>query len=86
MKLIGSLFVILLLTHCKTPGLEEPDVVTCSIVEENRAECFNKDGDSVGWFYTIDMIGFQCVSPADYAKIKTHHEVLHRELNKKKTP
>lgn len=80
-KLIVSSFVSLSINGCKTPGIEEPDVLICSIIQSNIAECFDREGDSKGFYYTIDMIGWQCVSPEAYADLKTHHQILHRELN-----
>jgi len=31
----------------------------------------------------IDAIGYTCVSPDGQAQLKTHHQVLHEELNRK---
>lgn len=31
-----------------------------------------------------EMIGFLCTSPKDYAAAKSHHTILHREINKQK--
>jgi hypothetical protein len=42
--------------------------------------------DNTGDHYDIpimNVIGYQCVAPGDYAELKTHHAYLHNELNKK---
>ena len=88
MRKVVILFVALSFNACKSPGLEEPKILQCSIlyeplVELYQAECFDNEGNFVRTFSIFDMISYICVSPEDYAKVKTHHEILHRELNDK---
>jgi hypothetical protein len=67
-----------------TPGLEEPEVFVCTIIDNSVLECVKQgSGEKPFDISIIDSIGFQCTSPSDFAKIKTHHQVLHEELNKK---
>lgn len=76
-----SLFVCsLLLVGClSTPGIEEPEIVQCTILIDT-ADCVNPDGT-----YTevplSEMSGFIAVSPGDYSGIKNHHDALHTKLN-----
>lgn len=68
-----------------TPGMEEPKVWSCVMVDETRSRCFySHDESQEREMQSIDMIGFQCFSPGDVANISTHHNVLHKELNKAK--
>lgn len=78
-----ALFLLTGISSCQTPGLEEPALFNCAIVDVNEIHCFhNYDSRYDKKITVIEALGYQCVSPKDYAKIKTHHEVLHVELNK----
>lgn len=72
------------ISSCSTSGMKEPDVYVCTIIDLDVAECVRSSntGDNHD-ISIVDLIGYQCVAPDDYAKIKTHHEALHKALNKK---
>lgn len=76
MKLRSSLICsVLFLTSClSTPGIEEPEVIECAILNDS-ASCGEVDVP------LSSLVGFIAVSPDDYAKIKNHHEALHHDLN-----
>ena len=80
-----SLFLLALVaSSCiTTPGIKEPSVFICQIVNMNEMDCVYLDDETKN--ITIPLVegfGFECVSPKDLAKIKTHHEILHKRLNK----
>lgn len=79
-----SCVTALLISGCITPGLKEPDIFIYTIESPSSLYGTNtldpsKD-DQIG---IIDAIGFQCVSPNGFGKIKSHHEIIHRRLNEK---
>lgn len=85
MKSLAYLLTALLISGCITPGMEEPDVWICVIVDDVSLTCHHSlDKETRREVDLIDAIGYQCVTPTGYAKIKTHHQILHDELNKKK--
>lgn len=69
-------------SSCQTPGLAEPEAVVCTISPSNIQDCTNSVTGEETQVPSGDMIGWQAVSPHDYGRIKTHHQVLHDELNK----
>lgn len=67
------------ISSCGT--MHEPDVWMCTIIDGEEAACVNSIDESKTMRMSVhDMIGFISVSPEGYADIKTHHEILHREL------
>ena len=75
-----------MITACNTiPGVEEPDIYICSLIDNLTLECVNSYDDRVIKDITvIDAIGYQCISPKAFATIKTHHDVLHNLVKKRK--
>lgn len=66
-----------------TPGMEEPSTYICTIIDDKVMECVHTYDPNTRYDITlIDGIGYQCLGPGAYGKIKTHHEVLHKELNR----
>jgi len=87
MILFTAILTLTGISNCQTPGLEEPDVTICTIITDKLIACENIIDPSKSFdIDIIDGIGLQCVSPNDYASLKTHHEAIHRELNKKRNP
>lgn len=83
MKVLKLLLVSLLTTSCiLTPGIDEPVVLVYVLKSDGTGECYPKDVCPKQYLDYIDMIGYQCVSPNGASKINSHHEILHRELNK----
>lgn len=83
MKVLKLILASVFLSSCiTTKGIKEPMVVSYVIVDKETAECIPPD-------YCKDarklstMIGFQCVDARASALINNHHEVLHKELNKR---
>lgn len=82
MKVLKLILVSLFLSSCiSTPGIEEPIIMVYVIKSDGTGECLDKEVCPKPILSQTDMIGYQCVSPNGAAKIKSHHEVLHRELN-----
>ena len=86
-KVVGLLTVLLTLTgfsSCEpTPGMAEPSTYLCSIIDESTLECQHTYDRNTKKKYTIiEAIGFVCTPASGFAEIKTHHEVLHKELNR----
>lgn len=92
MKAVILVMALLMLTgisSCQTPGLEEPDIFICTItLNEQNTQLIGDCEHSLTQEHVVldqfKLIGFQAVSPKGFAKIKTHHEVLHKELNEDK--
>jgi hypothetical protein len=64
--------------------MAEPDIFICTIIDMAELDCVNTlDERIVKRVSLIDGIGYQCVSPKSFSKMKSHHEILHKELNKK---
>ncbi len=40
------------------------------------------DPNSHGSLPLLEAVGYQCVSPTDFATLKTHHSALHAKINK----
>lgn len=83
MKKIVVLLMVFL-TNCEeTPGIAEPNVFFCTLLNLEIADCQHSiDPGTHHDMNTIDMIGYTCVSPRHLAEIKTHHAVLHDKINK----
>jgi len=82
-----NLLILLLIsvaTGCLTSGgIEEPYRQVCTILSDNDAECIipglsNEPID----IKLDDMIGYQCASPENFSIFSSHHEILHREVNR----
>lgn len=68
-----------------TEGLEEPSIYVCTVIDTSEVDCVHVyDPNNVKKLSIVDVIGYQCVSPNAYATLDTHHEVLHKELARKK--
>jgi hypothetical protein len=83
MKLAG-LFVLslfLIPVGCSTPGLAEPSFSECVILGE-QTECIDPETAEVTTYKTDRLIGWIVFIPADFAKLKDHHDALHIELNR----
>ena len=88
MRPVKSLLIALVLSNSigclSTPGIAEPSMFICTIVDGEILDCVHTFDDSLRKdISNIDAIGFQCVSPKDYAALKLHHEALHEKANKK---
>lgn len=67
-----------------TPGISEPDGYICTIITDKVLSCQDAINPNIVMDLKItDAIGFQAVAPKFFAQIKTHHNALHTELNKK---
>jgi len=64
-----------------SPGIDEPVILVYVLKSDGTGECYPKDICPSPAKSAIDMIGHQCVSPNSAAKINSHHEILHRQLN-----
>jgi len=83
MKALKLMLASLFLTSClSSHGIEEPLVLTRIIVDRENTVCIPRELCPIEEKQIKDMIGFQCVSPEASSRINTHHEILHRELNK----
>lgn len=69
---------------CISDGIKEPKVEVCSIYSMAEADCEVSGTGKVIVRPTSQMLGYQCVSARDFARIEAHHEILHREINEKK--
>lgn len=83
MKNLKILFAVIsiTLTSCiSTPGIEEPTVTYCTIIDGEIAQCVgpNETKDVT----VIDLIGATCLSPDDLAAAMTHHEALHKVIER----
>lgn len=73
-----------LLSSClKSPGVDEPQIAICSIISPEKLDCVYPDvPGSEFQIGIIDAIGFQAVRPKGFSALISHHEILHRELNR----
>lgn len=79
------LFLTFFVTGCYKDGFEEPSIYVCTVIDTNEVDCVHVyDQNNVKKLSIVDVIGYQCVSPNAYATLDTHHEILHKELNRKK--
>jgi hypothetical protein len=69
---------------CISDGIKEPEIEFCSIFSADQADCEVQGSGKIITRSTTEMLGYQCISPSDYAEAESHHEILHREINKKK--
>lgn len=85
MKKILSLIILTIsLSACvTTPGLSEPSTYVYTITDRGLSGYNTMDPNQRKEISFIDAIGFTAVSPDGTAQFKTHHQVLHEELNKK---
>lgn len=66
-----------------TPGLAEPSTYICTIIDDKVMECVHTMNPDARYDISlIDGIGYQCLGPKAYGEMSTHHEVLHKELNR----
>jgi hypothetical protein len=89
MKVVVLLVVAILtmgISSCQiTPGMAEPSIYVCTIIDGQEMDCSHVyDPGKIKKINVMDAIGYQCVSPNAYAEMDTHHEVMHKELNRKK--
>lgn len=82
-SLSTGLLTVSCMTAClQTPGIEEPMVAYCTIMNTEYAECVYPEEPSYKErMAIIDMIGYKAVRPKGLSVLASHHEVLHRELN-----
>lgn len=80
-----ALSTLTAISSCQlTPGIEEPATFLCTILDDREMDCVHTyDPNTVKKLSLIDGIGFTCVSPKGFGDIKSHHEILHEELNQK---
>lgn len=86
MKKVGFLFMVLLtltgVSSCQSPGLKEPDIFICTLIDLETLDCVNSLDRSITRTIPLDLsIGSQCIFPEDYATLKSHHSILHKSLN-----
>ena len=68
-----------------TPGMAEPSIYVCTVIDTTEVDCVHVyDPNNVKKLSIIDVVGYQCVSPNAYSELDTHHEILHKELARKK--
>ena len=81
-NLFSIILTSLISAGCLTsPGMDEPFILICTIKNNEVAECTHSDLGDKFEVPTIDLLGYMCVRPTGFASLKSHHEVLHRELN-----
>ena len=78
---LASLSTISCASCITTPGMDEPIILVYVIKSDGTGECMPKDICPKPFKTAVEMIGYQAVSPNSVAKINSHHEILHRELN-----
>lgn len=83
MRLISVYAIILLISSGCISGPKEPVVEICSVFSPNQADCEVPGTGKIIVRNTSEMLGYQCVSPKDFAEVESHHEILHREIDKK---
>ena len=87
MKRVGILFmvapILLGVNSCVvTPGVAEPDIYICTILDDKILECQNSyDPNTRHDMTLINAIGYQCVSPKATGILETHHDIVHKQLN-----
>jgi len=82
-KKLVSLLALFLTSCITTPGIKEPDIFIYTIVSSKELDGENTyDPQKQETISIIDAIGFQCTPPKATATIKSHHEILHKRLNK----
>lgn len=70
-------------TSCETiPGMAEPDIIVCTILDMKIADCFSpSDPNHVPKDVPLrELIGFSCVSPSSYGQVDNHHNALHLKI------
>jgi hypothetical protein len=74
-----------ILSGClSSPGIKEPEVTLCDVIDGVDAECYLSTNPSqISDRKVNTFIGWTCVSPKDNAAIDSHHTIMHRELNEK---
>jgi hypothetical protein len=83
-KIIVLLTSLIIVACETTPGISEPSIYICTVLDDKTAECVHSiQTDTKHDISTLDLIGYQCVSPNAFATLKLHHEVLHDRANKK---
>lgn len=79
-KLIGVLILVCFNVGC---GITPPEPDFCALYSPTQAECNPTDpGKKVYELDTIDMLGYQCLSPDDMADVKIFLKEINRELSK----
>lgn len=66
-----------------TPGMEEPSTYIYTVTDKGLSGYHSMNPQDRKDISFIDSIGYTCVSPEGQAQMKTHHEVLHKELNER---
>lgn len=81
--LISVAFVAFALPGCLTaPGIEEPRLEQiCVVIDGVVADCQTPEQKHFD-LPVASMIGWACVRPSDFGQVKSHHEILHREINR----
>lgn len=82
MRIVVYAIILVISSGCIS-GPKEPVVEFCSIFSPDAADCEVQGSGKVVTRSTSEMLGYQCVSPKDFAEANAHHEILHREIDKK---
>ena len=79
-KLIGVLILVCFSFGC---GMKPPQPDFCALYSPTNAECNpTKPDKPVYELETIDMLGYQCISPIDFKDIKVFLKEVTRQLDK----
>ena len=81
-KILSLVILTLIPSGCVTPGMEEPSLFVYTITDKGLSGYHSDNSNERREITFVDGIGFTCVSPDGQAQIKTHHQILHEELNK----
>ena len=83
MKVLGlSILAFSTMGLSSCPSNDEPDTFVCSMGAEQTASCVNTLDNAKRFKIKFeDMIGYQCVDAHGFGDIKSHHQILHKELS-----
>lgn len=84
MRTVAYAIILVISAGCISDP-KEPEIEFCSVFSPTEADCEVPGTGKVIVRNTSEMLGYQCVSPKDYAEAESHHEILHREIDKKAT-
>jgi len=72
---------VVFLVNCETIP-EAPDVFFCSLFDFYAAECNDPKGVEESFdIKTDEMLGYQCISPGDFSKLKVYNKKIQEALD-----
>ena len=71
-----------------TPGIDEPAIFICTLTldegDKLYFDCYHSYSPETKKKVTlINGLGYTCVDPGAFSKLKSHHDIMHMELNNK---